>query len=59
MSKVLPEEVNTPEKVVDAIFRDVDTDNSGNLSASELIHFMREHPDKYEYYGLNLVFGTN
>lgn len=59
MKSILPEELNTPEKVVDGVFSEVDKDKNGSLCAQELIDFMKNHPDRYEYYGLNLVFGNN
>lgn len=52
----LPEEMNTPTKVVDKLFDEIDKDGDGSISADDLIDFA-ENRDKYEYYGLHLIFG--
>jgi len=56
LRSALPEEINTPDKVISGIFKEVDTDGNGSLSSEELINFMKNKKDRYEYYGLHMIF---
>jgi len=49
-------DINSPEKVVQQIFKIVDTNEDGKLSCQELIDFMQTDPKKFSYLGLNLIF---
>jgi Ca2+-binding EF-hand superfamily protein len=52
------EQLNTPQKVVDLIFQKVDTNQDGNLSAEELIDYMKKDPEGFVCLGLNKIFLT-
>eukprot|EP01129_Flabellula_baltica_P005624 TRINITY_DN2042_c0_g1_i1.p1 TRINITY_DN2042_c0_g1~~TRINITY_DN2042_c0_g1_i1.p1 ORF type:complete len:197 (-),score=53.70 TRINITY_DN2042_c0_g1_i1:168-758(-) len=52
----VPDEVNSPEKVVSKIFESVDKNGDGNLDCDELLDFLVHNPHQFSYLGLGLIF---
>jgi len=54
----VPEDINTPEKVVDKVFTTIDLNHDSKITCEELLDCLSQHPKMFSYLGLNIVFNT-